>query len=222
MLTLKNFLRRELEKQRVVLFYWLPVALACGIGCYLSLRQEPAPNLFIAMALLGGISYLGYHFQICSLAPFFLLLAVFCLGFYAVAGKAHYVAAPTLTYRFYGEIEGRIIGVDRARSGAVRVTLDQVELENISKSNTPHKVRLSISDAPAAQLLTPQGRLKTKGSLSPLRARPNLEGLISGVTLGFEGSGPWVIRGKGCRSPLARHPEFFRGFSTKEWRFLRG
>ncbi len=167
MLTLKNFLRRELEKQRVVLFYWLPVALACGIGCYLSLRQEPAPNLFIAMALLGGISYLGYHFQICSLAPFFLLLAVFCLGFFAVAGKAHYVAAPTLTYRFYGEIEGRIIGVDRARSGAVRVTLDQVELENISKSNTPHKVRLSISDAPAAQLLTPQGRLKTKGSLMP-------------------------------------------------------
>ena len=115
MLTLKNFLRRELEKQRVVLFYWLPVALACGIGCYLSLRQEPAPNLFIAMALLGGISYLGYHFQICSLAPFFLLLAVFCLGFFAVAGKAHYVAAPTLTYRFYGEIEGRIIGVDRAQ-----------------------------------------------------------------------------------------------------------
>ena len=33
MLTLKNFLRRELEKQRVVLFYWLPVALACWIGC---------------------------------------------------------------------------------------------------------------------------------------------------------------------------------------------
>ena len=74
MLTLKNFLRRELEKQRVVLFYWLPVALACGIGCYLSLRQEPAPNLFIAMALLEGISYLGYHFQICSLAPFFLFV----------------------------------------------------------------------------------------------------------------------------------------------------
>ena len=167
MLMLKNFLRCELEKQRVVLFYWLPVALACGIGCYLSLRQEPAPNLFIAMALLGGVFYLGYHFQTCGLAPFFLLLAVFCLGFFVVAGKAYYVAAPTLTYRFYGEIEGRIIGVDRARSGAVRVTLDQVELENISKSNTPHKVRLSINGAPAAQLLTPQGRLKTKGFLMP-------------------------------------------------------
>ena len=63
MLMLKNFLRCELEKQRVVLFYWLPVALACGIGCYLSLRQEPAPNLFIAMALLGGVFYLGYHFK---------------------------------------------------------------------------------------------------------------------------------------------------------------
>ncbi|MGB1358053.1 MAG: ComEC/Rec2 family competence protein, partial [Paracoccaceae bacterium] len=167
MLTLKNFLRCELEKQRVVLFYWLPVALASGIGCYLSLRHEPAPNLFVAMALLGGVFYLGYHFQTCSLAPFFLLLAVFCLGFFAVAGKAYYVAAPTLTYRFYGEIEGRIIGVDRARSGAVRVTLDQVELENISKSNTPQKVRLSINGGPAAQLLTPQGRLKTKGFLMP-------------------------------------------------------
>tara|TARA_Y200000002_G_scaffold200884_1_gene165787 strand:- start:372 stop:839 length:468 start_codon:yes stop_codon:yes gene_type:complete len=155
MLTLKNFLRCELEKQRVVLFYWLPVALASGIGCYLSLRQEPAPNLFVAMALLGGVFYLGYHFQTCSLAPFFLLLAVFCLGFFAVAGKAYYVAAPTLTYRFYEEIEGRIIGVDRARSGTVRVTLDKVELENISKSNTPPKVRLSISGGPAAQLLTP-------------------------------------------------------------------
>ena len=81
MLTLKNFLRCELEKQRVVLFYWLPVALASGIGCYLSLRQEPAPNLFVAMALLGGVFYLGYHFQTCSLAPFFLLLAGFGLGF---------------------------------------------------------------------------------------------------------------------------------------------
>ena len=222
MLTLKNFLRRELEKQRVVLFYWLPVALACGIGCYLSLRQEPAPNLFIAMALLGGISYLGYHFQICSLAPFFLLLAVFCLGFFAVAGKAYYVAAPTLTYRFYGEIEGRIIGVDRARSGAVRVTLDQVELENISKSNTPHKVRLSISEAPAAQLLTPQGRLKTKGFLMPPSGPSEPGGFDFRRYAWFRGSGPWVIRGKGCRSPLARHPEFLRGFSTKEWRFLRG
>jgi hypothetical protein len=38
-----------------------------------------------------------------------------------------------------------------------------VELENISKSNTPQKVRLSISGGPAVQLLTPQGRLKTKG-----------------------------------------------------------
>ena len=114
-----------------------------------------------------GVFYLGYHFQTCSLAPFFLLLAVFCLGFFAVAGKAYYVAAPTLTYRFYGEIEGRIIGVDRARSGAVRLTLDQVELENISKSNTPQKVRFSISSGPAAHLLTPQGRLKTKGFLMP-------------------------------------------------------
>ena len=76
--------------------------------------------------------------------------------FFCGGRKAYYVAAPTLTYRFYGEIEGLIIGVDRARSGAVRVTLDQVELENISKSNTPQKVRLSISSGPAAQLLTPQ------------------------------------------------------------------
>jgi competence protein ComEC len=42
-----------------------------------------------------------------------------------------------------------------------------VELENISKSNTPQKVRLSINGGPAAQLLTPQGRLKTKGFLMP-------------------------------------------------------
>ena len=87
MLTLKNFLRCELEKQRVVLFYWLPVALASGIGCYLSLRQEPALNLFVAMALLGGVFYLGYHFQTCSLAPFFLLLAVFYLGFFCGGRK---------------------------------------------------------------------------------------------------------------------------------------
>ena len=102
-----------------------------------------------------------------QLGAVFLLLAVFCLGIFAVAGKAYYVAAPSLTYRFYGEIEGRIIGVDRARSGAVRLTLDQVELENISKSNTPQKVRFSISSGPAAHFLTPQGRLKTKGFLMP-------------------------------------------------------
>ena len=72
MLTLKNFLRCELEKQRVDLFYWLPVALASGIGCYLSLRQEPAPNLLVAIALLGGV-FSGLSFsnmQLCAIFPF--------------------------------------------------------------------------------------------------------------------------------------------------------
>ena len=84
MLTLKNFLRCGLEKQRVVLFYYLPVALASGIGCYLSLRQEPAPNLLVAMALLGGV-FSGLSFSnmqlsavssfVCGVLPW-----VFCGG----------------------------------------------------------------------------------------------------------------------------------------------
>ena len=68
---------------------------------------------------LSGLSF--SNMQLSAVFPF---VGGVLRWFFAVAGKAHYIAAPTPTYRFYGEIEGRIIGVDRVRSGAVRVTLD--------------------------------------------------------------------------------------------------
>ena len=148
------------------------VLLSAGcLGLWDRVLPVASPGTRAKFIYCGGVArgnfLSGLSFSNMQLSGFFPFVGGVLPRFFSLAGKAHYIAALTLTYRFYGESEGRIICVDRARSGAVSVTLDQVKLENISKSNTPHKVRLSISDAPAAQLLTPQGRPKTKGFLMP-------------------------------------------------------
>ena len=37
-----------------------------------------------------------------------------------------------LAFRYYGPIEGRIVGIDRSASDALRLTLDRVVLEDVA------------------------------------------------------------------------------------------
>ncbi|WP_338153225.1 ComEC/Rec2 family competence protein [Pseudophaeobacter leonis] len=90
------------------------------------------------------------------------------LGFATAALRTHSVAAPVLSFRYYGPVEGRIIGIDQSSSGRIRLTLDRVRLARTSFQKTPERVRVSVSSdqalpsigatvATTAHLMPPQG-----------------------------------------------------------------
>jgi competence protein ComEC len=49
-----------------------------------------------------------------------------------------------LDVRYYGPVEGRIVGIDRSQSDALRLTLDQVTLREVPPDRTPLRVRVSL------------------------------------------------------------------------------
>ncbi|NNJ69451.1 MAG: ComEC family competence protein [Boseongicola sp.] len=133
-----------IDRQRGHLFPWSPVLLGIGIGFYFMIKSEPTiPQLagLLSAALVGAFlaRRLDPALQVCIAA-----LILIALGFTLAAWRAHSVAAPTLGFRYYGPIEGRILNIDRSQSDAVRLTLDQVVLYNMRPHRTPDKVRVSL------------------------------------------------------------------------------
>ena len=94
-------------------------------------------------------------------------VALIFAGFVVAGLRAHMVHAPTLCYRYYGEIEGRVIGIDRSVTGALRITLDQVQLGKISKPRTSTRIRRSLHDPPPEREPRIGDKLLTKGSVVP-------------------------------------------------------
>ncbi|WP_149753847.1 ComEC/Rec2 family competence protein [Roseivivax sediminis] len=133
-----------LEKQEGHLFPWAPVCLAVGIGLYFGLRAEPAVWV---LALCGAGAAAGlWSARREGPGPRAIRVAV-ALGLAGVAlagARAHLVAEPVLGFRYYGPVEGRVVGIDRSASDAVRLTLDRVRLDDVASSRTPHRVRISL------------------------------------------------------------------------------
>ncbi|GAA4217310.1 competence protein ComEC [Sagittula marina] len=135
--------------QRGHLFAWTPVLLACGIGIYFSLTWEPpvwmlwtallAVVFVPAQALIGPQPVLG---------PLVVALSLISGGFGLAGLRAHQVAGPVLHFRYYGPIEGRVVNIDRSASDAVRLTLDQVVLQDMDPARVPVRVRVSLHGGP--------------------------------------------------------------------------
>ncbi len=159
--------RHLLNTQRGHLFPWLAVAFAMGVGAYFSLRFEPGAALQGAVAFVAGVAALTALPRHEVLRPLSLTVLFVSLGFLAALWRAHDVAGPVLGWRYYGPVEGRIVGMDRSASDAVRLTLDQVRLSNVPAEETPRRVRISLH-GDAAELGPPQpGTLAmTTGHLS--------------------------------------------------------
>ena len=131
-----------IEGQRGHLFLWSPVCLAIGIGGWFSLRVEPGPldyaaGLVAAVALAAGARRMPEPAR-----PLAIGLALVIAGALLAGLRAERVAAPVLGFRYYGAVEGRIVEIDRSGSEKVRLTLDEVRLENVRAS--PETVRLSL------------------------------------------------------------------------------
>lgn len=149
---------RVMLGQRGHLFGWLPVCLALGIGAYFALRVEPPVWLLLFSLVLGAVGMVGAWRLGPAWGPWLALPALVALGLALAGGRAHLVAEPVLTGRYYGAVEGRIVAIDRSASDAVRLTLDRVRLERGRFRTTPDRVRVSLHGDQGFTTLTP-GRI---------------------------------------------------------------
>ena len=129
--------------QRGHLFPWSAVMYGGGVGVFFALRYEP--DLLLRWIGITGVAALvsavvsppGYR-------PIFWALTLFCAGFVMAEWRSSKVSAPILGFRYYGAVEGRIIAIDRSASDAVRLTLDQVVLDDVQVVRLPERVRVSL------------------------------------------------------------------------------
>lgn len=150
---------------------WLPVAIGLGVVAYFQWPREPAwmsgPAIIVAGALIARLMAPPGHASSQASphgAPYGdagavvrgvvrgagLLILLAGLGFSAAQYRAETVATPMLFEETRPvDVSGRIIA--REVSGArVRLTLDQVTIEDMAPEQTPLTVRLSAPMAPPA------------------------------------------------------------------------
>ena len=110
-----NALGAMIAAQRGHLFPWVPVCLACGIGGYFALRWEPGPSHYLIAAILALVPGVLAGRAGVALGPVLWLCALIPAGGVLAGARAHWVAAPVLEFRYYGPVEGRIVGIDRSK-----------------------------------------------------------------------------------------------------------
>lgn len=156
---------RALLNQRGYLFPWVPVCLGVGIGLYFVPRDEPGAAPIILCSALALALTLVARRRPDAWTPLIWAVALMAAGAVLASVRAHQVAAPVLGWRYYGPVEGRVIGLDRSASDRLRVTLDRVRLDKVSSVRVPHTVRISLSeDSPR---IVPGARIMTTAHLSP-------------------------------------------------------
>ncbi len=157
---------------------WVPFWMALGIGGWFSLRNEPGSGFNIVLGAIGGLClamiWLARWQAECGrldwlwadrlrLAIFALMLVVIGAG---LAGlRAYSVAAPVLDFRYYGPVEGRVVGIDRSARDRMRIVLDQLRLHDVAPSKIPRRARISLLTA--AELPVPGQRVMLTAHLSP-------------------------------------------------------
>ena len=153
--------------QRGHLFCWAPVALAAGVGLYFAVKVEPAPLQYLWIGG-AGVLCIGLAVRAGALvSPVLLAVALVALGFCIAGARAHWVKAPVLTWRYYGPVEGRIVGLDRSGSDALRLTLDRVVLARVSPARMPERVRVSLHGVQGHLDPAPGMTVILTGHLSP-------------------------------------------------------
>ena len=143
------FLRpfEALSAARGLLFPFVPVFLALGIGLWFGLPFEPGLTLYgealVVVALGAVLSRLGPE----PAQPLCVAAACVAVGVLAAGIRAHSVESPMLEFHYYGPVQGRIIDIDRSQSDALRLTLDQVVLADVAPSRVPVTVRVALHGA---------------------------------------------------------------------------
>ncbi len=146
---------------------WAPVFLSLGIGFYFLLPVEPDAPIWLGLGLaLATCLLLAFRapplWHIPSVA-----VALVLAGLFLATWRAHSVAAPVLTFRYYGPVEGRIVAIDRSFSDQPRITLDRIILTRTAPDRTPAKVRVALHGDAEAARLEPGLRVMLTAHISP-------------------------------------------------------
>ena len=152
--------------QRGALMPWSAVMLGLGVALYFALPQEPGPVGYgvTAALLVAGVAVAVIWRA--GIGPLGVGVAMVALGVLAAGHRAHGVAGPVLDFRYYGAIEGRVVGVDRSASDVTRLTLDQVRLEDMAPERTPLRVRVALHGDAAGSAPEPGSIVMVTGHLS--------------------------------------------------------
>lgn len=163
---------------RAGLFAWVPVCLSAGIMLWFARPALPVWAPWLLILALAGAGLVAAR-----LAPRLaqngrinwamadsirlggLGLALMMCGAGLADLRSGMVAAPVLEWRYYGPVEGRLIGIDRSARDRIRLTLDQVVLRDLSPDRTPGRVRLSLMQADTIPALGQ--RIMLTGHLGP-------------------------------------------------------
>ncbi|MCZ4353630.1 ComEC/Rec2 family competence protein [Roseovarius aestuarii] len=160
-------MRLALLTQRGHLFGWAPVCLACGIGLFFMQRVELSVPTLVLLAVGAVIVGVVTRWIDAAVSPFGVGVALILIGVVLAAARAHLVAGPVIGWRYYGPVEGRIVGIDRSASDALRITLDRVVLRDVAPAQTPRRVRLSLHSEQAGTDPLPGLTVMTMAHLSP-------------------------------------------------------
>ena len=133
-----------LAEARGLLFPWVPVFLGCGIAGWFALPIEPGLGFYAVGAGMILALIVLHRFGPELWHPPLVALACVLVGLMAAGLRAHLVAAPMLEQRYYGAVQGRVIAIDRSQSDALRITLDQVVLQDLPPAKTPLNERISL------------------------------------------------------------------------------
>ncbi|SEO95279.1 competence protein ComEC [Salinihabitans flavidus] len=156
-----------LLEQRGHLFAWTPVLLGAGIGLYFVLWQEPGGMAVALLAALGGGAALGALRIGPAYAPLLWAVLLVVAGMVLGLGRSMVVQAPVLGWRYYGPVEGTVVGIDRSASDKLRLTLGDVALDRVPPVRTPGRVRVSLHGAQGYITPEPGMRVILTGHLSP-------------------------------------------------------
>ncbi|MBE1282248.1 MAG: DUF4131 domain-containing protein [Rhodobacteraceae bacterium] len=160
-----KLLDRTLLEQRGHLLPWAPVFLGAGIGVYFLLRFEPGWPLYCGLASIALLFSLVALWARNGLSALGWAVALMAIGLCLAGLRAHHVAGPVLSWRYYGPIEGRVVALDRSSSDALRVTLDQIRLKAVADHRRPERVRISLHGNSIEP--SPGSRVMTTGHLMP-------------------------------------------------------
>ncbi len=156
-----------LAAARGSLLPWAPVFLSVGIGGYFALPAEPEVAVWaMTAAVLAVCGLLGLRGPALTRVPS-VAVALIAAGLILAVLRAHSIAAPVLTFRYYGPVEGRIVAIDRSFSDQPRITLDHLVLTRTAPDRTPAQVRVALHGDAERLGLEPGMRVILTAHLSP-------------------------------------------------------
>lgn len=149
--------------------FWVPVAMALGIGAYFSLPQEPE----LWQAGIGLLIFIGLALAVDRLeatSSYWLLLSrvLFCvaLGFFAAKWRTDRVDAPVLERDARAvSIEGRIVGMIGGNDGFPRYIIEPSMISRLNKEQVPKRIRVSYRGK--GEQLPPGTSVRIRASLMP-------------------------------------------------------